>query len=117
MAKSHPGKTSDLFVCLEEHMKAQFSRRPGSRQHRSVGELVDLDEEYSLMNYEIHEDANGNVFVRGLTVTPILSADDAMGMISNGLGMRATHETKMNPVSSRSHTVFTVFSLINSLFI
>jgi len=98
-------------------MKAQFSRRPGSRQHRSVGELVDLDEEYSLMNYEIHEDANGNVFVRGLTVTPILSADDAMGMISNGLGMRATHETKMNPVSSRSHTVFTVFSFIKSLFI
>ena len=29
-------------------------------------------------------------------------------MIEQGLKLRATHETKMNAVSSRSHTVFTV---------
>ncbi len=34
--------------------------------------------------------------------------DEVMSLISMGLRVRATHETKMNAFSSRSHTVFTI---------
>ena len=55
---------------------------------------------------EIFEDADGDVFVKDISIIPVRSADDVMSVMNLGLRLRATHETKMNTVSSRSHCVF-----------
>ena len=67
----------------------------------------EVQDEYQTMNYEIHEDSEGNVFVGNLSMVPVTTIDEVMAMIGTGLKLRATHETKMNANSSRSHTVFT----------
>ena len=68
----------------------------------------EVQDEYDTMHYEIREDSEGNVFVGNLSMVPVTSIDEVMAMISMGLKLRATHETKMNATSSRSHTIFTL---------
>lgn len=59
-------------------------------------------------NLEIREDAFGNVFVKDLSVIPVTTPEEVITIVQMGFRLRATHETKMNAVSSRSHTVFTM---------
>ena len=70
--------------------------------------LKEVQDEYNTMNYEIREDNEGNVFVKDLSLVPVTTIEEVMSLINMGLSVRATHETKMNAFSSRSHTVFTV---------
>jgi hypothetical protein len=46
--------------------------------------------------------------VQDLSVIPVTTLDEVMAIISAGVALRATYETSMNEVSSRSHTVFTL---------
>jgi hypothetical protein len=107
-------KTSDIFESLagkrgnpyfgpvfhkSSKTEAGIAKRPG---------LKEVQDEYNAMNYEIREDADGNVFVKDLSLVPVTTIEEAMSLISMGLRVRATHETKMNATSSRSHTVFTI---------
>ncbi|KAK1941648.1 Kinesin-like protein KIN-4A [Phytophthora citrophthora] len=66
------------------------------------------DYDYEKANYEIHEDAQGRVFVKDLSMVTVTSREEVDAIIQCGLKLRSTHETKMNAVSSRSHTVFTI---------
>jgi hypothetical protein len=108
-------KTSDIFENLAGKRGnpyfAPAFHRPGSAM-ASVAEsrpgLKEVQDEYNTMNYEIREDNEGNVFVKDLSLVPVTSLEEVMSLISLGLKVRATHETKMNAVSSRSHTVFTI---------
>ncbi|ETP50087.1 hypothetical protein, variant 5 [Phytophthora nicotianae P10297] len=59
-------------------------------------------------NFEIHEDAQGRVFVKDLSMVTVTSREEVDAIVQCGLKLRSTHETKMNAVSSRSHTVFTI---------
>lgn len=113
-------KTSDIFE--------KFSTKRGNsffadvfhtvpRHHVGQGFAKSLDmmpglkevvEGYNTMNYEIREDADGNVFVKDLSLIPVTSMEEVMSIISLGLRVRATHETKMNASSSRSHTIFSL---------
>lgn len=70
--------------------------------------LKEVVEGYQTMNHEIREDAEGNVFVQGLSMVPVTTLEEVMSIISLGLRVRATHETKMNASSSRSHTIFSI---------
>jgi hypothetical protein len=70
--------------------------------------LKEVQDEYNTMNYEIREDTEGNVFVKDLSLIPVNGLEEAMNLINAGLSVRATHETKMNAFSSRSHTIFTI---------
>ena len=56
----------------------------------------------------IHEDAAGDVYVKDLVRVPVANFEEAMRVVYDGLALRATHETKMNDVSSRSHSVVTL---------
>jgi hypothetical protein len=108
-------KTSDIFENLAGKRGnpyfAPAFHRPGSAM-ASVAEsrpgLKEVQDEYNTMNYEIREDNEGNVFVKDLSLVPVTSLEEVMSLITLGLRVRATHETKMNAVSSRSHTVFTI---------
>lgn len=68
----------------------------------------DEEYDYEKANFEIHEDAQGNVFVKDLAMVTVTSREEVDALVQSGLKLRATHETKMNAVSSRSHTVFTI---------
>lgn len=60
---------------------------------------------------ELHEDSDGNVFVKGLTLRTISTISELWRLLDHGLSRRATAATAMNVVSSRSHTIFTAYVL------
>ncbi|ETV89184.1 hypothetical protein, variant [Aphanomyces astaci] len=64
--------------------------------------------DYERENLEIHEDAQGMVYVKDLSMIEVSNREEVNAIVQMGLTLRATHETKMNSVSSRSHTVFTI---------
>lgn len=108
-------KTSDIFENLAGKRGnpyfAPAFHRPGSAVASSAENrpgLKEVQDEFNTMNYEIREDNEGNVFVKDLSLVPVTTMEEVMSLISMGLRVRATHETKMNAVSSRSHTVFTI---------
>lgn len=78
---------------------AELESRPGLRA---------VQDEFNTMNYEIREDGEGNVFVKDLSLISVTAIEEVMSLIAMGMRIRATHDTKMNSTSSRSHTVFTV---------
>lgn len=88
-------KTSDLWM----------EARSSVGQHKK---RLGLTAEYRSQNLEIREDAHGNVFVQDLSVIPVTTPEEVITIVQMGFRLRATHETKMNAVSSRSHTVFTM---------
>jgi hypothetical protein len=57
-------------------------------------------DDYNTMNLEIREDAEGNVFVKDLSLIPVTDVNEVMAVVNNGLKLRATHETKMNQVGT-----------------
>ena len=100
-----PGaKTSDVYLAQELKRSESFSR--GLTRVDSKG--TPIVNEFTEMDLEIHEDAQGEVYVKDMTLVPVNSADEINIVIAEGLKLRATHETKMNAVSSRSHTVFSI---------
>jgi len=105
-------KTSTMYLSQQMRRSQSFSRGLGREgtSAAAAGHAARPTEDVSLgaMDLEIHEDQSGNVFVKDLSMVPVSSAAEVMHMIESGLRLRATHETKMNAVSSRSHTVFTI---------
>ncbi|CAM9801550.1 unnamed protein product, partial [Choristocarpus tenellus] len=79
-------------------------------------------ETYPSIDLKIHEDVQGNVFVKArakrkkikydLSLIPVTTLEEVLDIINLGLKLRATHETRMNQARRRkfirSHTVFTV---------
>jgi len=92
-------KTSDWFV----HGNRRASFNSTTKDSKAAS--------YASENLAIHEDAKGNVFVKDLSIIPVETPEEVMTIVQMGFRLRATHETKMNTVSSRSHTVFTMHIL------
>lgn len=106
-------KTSDIFENLSgkrgnPYFAPAFHKALSSPEIEVRPGLKEVQDEYNTMNYEIREDNEGNVFVKDLSLIPVTSIEEVMSLIKTGLSVRATHETKMNAFSSRSHTVFTI---------
>ena len=102
-------KTSEIFESLAGKRGNPYFAPAFKKSTQSLtGSLKEVQDQYITMNYEIREDNQGNVFVKDLSLLPVNSSEEVMNLISIGLKLRATHETKMNAVSSRSHTVFTI---------
>ncbi|KAK6191402.1 hypothetical protein SNE40_003100 [Patella caerulea] len=59
-------------------------------------------------NIKIHEDANGSIYVVGVTTRPVTSLQDTIQCLKIGALSRATASTNMNSQSSRSHAIFTL---------
>ncbi|CAE7750304.1 KIN4B [Symbiodinium microadriaticum] len=60
------------------------------------------------MSLPVRENDTGAVFVQGLADMPVLSASEALHVLSAGTKNRITASTAMNAGSSRSHAVFTI---------
>ncbi|KAA0147781.1 hypothetical protein FNF29_07126 [Cafeteria roenbergensis] len=104
---ARPDTTSDTTKWFEEAGKVTgtFGRRAGSDAS------MDYGARYAKQSLEVREDAAGNVYVEGLTVLSVANAEQALEVVRRGMGLRATHDTRMNAVSSRSHTVLTLHVL------
>ena len=114
-------KTSEIFERMQLERQSSFSR-PRTLTRTESGEDFGSNSagghfgnhsdaantDYQSINYEIHEDIDKNVYVKELAVIPVTTEVEVMKVINQGLKLRATHETKINDVSSRSHTVFTI---------
>ncbi|CAN0022263.1 unnamed protein product, partial [Discosporangium mesarthrocarpum] len=115
MSQSHAGgenlkTTSDIYRQMRSAKQVSFQpRKRGSAGanllHGGAGGAGSVWETYPSMDLKIHEDVHGNVF--DLSLIPVTTLEEVLDIINLGLKLRATHETKMNQVSSRSHTVFT----------
>ncbi|KAJ9600244.1 hypothetical protein L9F63_009469, partial [Diploptera punctata] len=57
---------------------------------------------------KIHEDASGGIYVVGVTMKTVFSAEDALQCLRMGALSRTTASTQMNSQSSRSHAIFTL---------
>ena len=107
-------KTSDIFESLAGKRGNPYFGPAFHRAGEGGGEVAarpgvqQISDEFNTMNYEIREDAEGNVFVKDLSMVPVNTLEEVSSMISMGVKVRATHETSMNANSSRSHTVFTI---------
>ncbi|CAM9832113.1 unnamed protein product, partial [Pylaiella littoralis] len=105
--------TSDVHQQMKLSRAESFQpRNKHGSAHSGVGNNSGVGDSYLSMDLKIHEDVQGNVFVkasetRDLSLIPVTTLDEVLDIINLGLKVRATHETKMNQVSSRSHTVFT----------
>eukprot|EP00163_Fabomonas_tropica_P001113 TRINITY_DN10842_c0_g1_i1.p1 TRINITY_DN10842_c0_g1~~TRINITY_DN10842_c0_g1_i1.p1 ORF type:complete len:946 (-),score=206.20 TRINITY_DN10842_c0_g1_i1:49-2886(-) len=82
--------------------RSSHASRPSSATSRADGG------DYETENLPLKEAPDGKVYVKGLSEIPISTLEDVQAIIREGMQHRETHETAMNPVSSRSHTVFTV---------
>ncbi|XP_046388282.1 kinesin-like protein KIF21A isoform X3 [Ischnura elegans] len=56
----------------------------------------------------IHEDAMGGIYVVGVTMRAVRSAEEALQCLRLGALSRTTASTQMNTQSSRSHAIFTL---------
>ena len=56
----------------------------------------------------LREDATRGIYVEGLTLEELHSADEARALLRSGAAHRAVGATAMNAASSRSHLVFTL---------
>lgn len=72
------------------------------RDNARLGDLAVMDDQY------------GNVTVRGLSMKPATSEEDALNLLFEGETNRAIAEHQMNKTSTRSHCVFTLHLEIRS---
>jgi kinesin family protein 4/21/27 len=57
---------------------------------------------------KIHEDSMGGIYVVGVTMRAVRSAEEALQCLRLGALSRTTASTQMNTQSSRSHAIFTL---------
>ena len=105
-SSSRPGSKNGSRPNSRPNSKEGREKIGISKTRFAVG--LTMSDNYYNQDLKIHEDLAGNVFVKGLSVIPVSTPEEAMTVVQMGFKLRATHETKMNAVSSRSHTVFTL---------
>uniref|UniRef100_A0A915AUK8 Kinesin motor domain-containing protein n=1 Tax=Parascaris univalens TaxID=6257 RepID=A0A915AUK8_PARUN len=73
-------------------------------------DIVDLlaDDRSTSGGLRIHETANGEIFLNGVTSQPVSSPQETLAVLKNGALNRTTASTNMNEQSSRSHAIFTM---------
>jgi len=105
--------TAALYEGNETRRRDSYYSKSFSKKNSKTSEELNNDQkiaydDYNAMNYEIHEDMSGHVYVKDLSLIPVEQAEDALAVITIGAKVRAVAETKVNQVSSRSHTVFSI---------
>jgi hypothetical protein len=106
LSKANPSQRFMPTSALYEEVQRKVKDTMMDRQSEQFKEF---QQQYEAMNCEIQQDENGRVFVKNLTTLSVTSAAEVIDILTFGLNLRATHETKMNSTSSRSHTIFTLY--------
>ncbi len=96
----HELALKDIFRGMREGQKLSISffENCGDRVFDLLNERLEM---------KVQEDGNGNVVVNGLHWHTCKDMQDALRVVTQGSQLRATHPTKNNPDSSRSHALCT----------
>ena len=105
-----PRAIEQIFGHIQRHAnpRMRFLVRASYLQiyNEAISDLLKPDRS----NLSIREDKKRGVFVDGLSEWVVRSPAEIYGLMQRGGAVRATGETKMNEVSSRSHAVFIVIA-------
>ncbi|XP_074470332.1 kinesin-like protein kif7 isoform X2 [Sebastes fasciatus] len=103
-----PRAVADVFKLLDENDLTDFSVRVSYLEVYKE-EFKDLLEvETSSKDIHIRED-KGNIVLCGVKECEVEGLDEVLSLLESGNTARHTGATQMNPYSSRSHTIFTVY--------
>lgn len=108
---------SRKFLCTDKNYGSSqalgsMPRPPSATMSAAADRKV--IEELSRESLDIMDDPCQGTQIRNLHQTKVHSSADAIAILLAGTRIRATAATVQNDVSSRSHTVFTVTTLITS---
>lgn len=90
-------------------MHRQLSAAQGATERKIVEDL-------SRESLDVMDDPAGGTKIRNLHQAEVSSSKEAIAILLAGTRLRATAATLQNDVSSRSHTVFTLSTVISSSF-
>ncbi|XP_040899280.1 kinesin-like protein kif7 [Toxotes jaculatrix] len=103
-----PRAIADVFKLLDENDLTDFSVRVSYLEVYKE-EFKDLLEvETASKDIHIRED-KGNIVLCGVKECEVEGLDEVLSLLESGNTARHTGATQMNPNSSRSHTIFTVY--------
>lgn len=106
-----PRAIEQIFGHIQRHAspRMRFLVRASYLQiyNESISDLLKPERS----NLSIREDKKRGIFVEGLSEWVVRSPAEIYGLMERGGAMRATGETKMNEVSSRSHAGSLLISL------
>ncbi|XP_041790446.1 kinesin-like protein kif7 isoform X1 [Chelmon rostratus] len=103
-----PRAVADVFKLLDENDLTDFSVRVSYLEVYKE-EFKDLLEvETASKDIHIRED-KGNIVLCGIKECEVEGLDEVLSLLESGNTARHTGATQMNPNSSRSHTIFTVY--------
>uniref|UniRef100_A0A8C6WX65 Kinesin family member 7 n=1 Tax=Neogobius melanostomus TaxID=47308 RepID=A0A8C6WX65_9GOBI len=103
-----PRAVADVFKLLDENDLTDFSVRVSYLEVYKE-EFKDLLEmETASKDINIRED-KGNIVLCGVKECEVEGLDEVLSLLESGNTARHTGATQMNPNSSRSHTIFTVY--------
>ncbi|XP_041641976.1 kinesin-like protein kif7 [Cheilinus undulatus] len=103
-----PRAVADVFRLLDENDLTDFSVRVSYLEVYKE-EFKDLLEvETASKDIHIRED-KGNIVLCGVKECEVEGLDEVLSLLESGNTARHTGATQMNPNSSRSHTIFTVY--------
>jgi hypothetical protein len=83
------------------------SRATAERHGFGASDPHGVAAQYTSESLELREDNRGQVYVKDLALIPVQAVDEVLAVIDTGFRLRATHDTRMNQTSSRSHTLLT----------
>ncbi|KAG7481860.1 kinesin KIF7 [Solea senegalensis] len=103
-----PRAVADIFKLLDENDLTDFSVRVSYLEVYKE-EFKDLLEvETASKDIHIRED-KGNIVLSGVKECEVEGLDEVLSLLESGNTARHTGATQMNPNSSRSHTIFTMY--------
>ncbi|KAM4592832.1 kinesin-like protein kif7 [Odontesthes bonariensis] len=103
-----PRAVADVFKLLDENDLTDFSIRVSYLEVYKE-EFKDLLEvETASKDIHIRED-KGNIVLCGVKECEVEGLDEVLSLLESGNTARHTGATQMNPNSSRSHTIFTLY--------
>uniref|UniRef100_A0A8C4TJR7 Kinesin family member 7 n=1 Tax=Erpetoichthys calabaricus TaxID=27687 RepID=A0A8C4TJR7_ERPCA len=104
-----PRALAEIFKLLDENDLSDFSVRVSYLEvyKEEFRDLLEVDT--ASKDIQIREDDKGGIFLCGVKESEVEGLDEVLSLLEIGNTAKHTGSTQMNPSSSRSHTIFTVF--------
>ncbi|XP_039628952.1 kinesin-like protein kif7 isoform X1 [Polypterus senegalus] len=104
-----PRALAEIFKLLDENDLSDFSVRVSYLEVYKEEFLDLLEVDTASKDIQIREDDKGGIWLCGVKESEVEGLDEVLSLLEIGNTAKHTGATQMNPSSSRSHTIFTVF--------
>ncbi|KAI8822589.1 P-loop containing nucleoside triphosphate hydrolase protein [Fimicolochytrium jonesii] len=105
-----PRTLHQLFTTLEAGDNAEYSVRVSFTElyNEELKDLLSPDEDSRKLRIFDDYAKKGSIVIQNLEETPVKCADDVIAVLQKGSNRKQIAATKMNEVSSRSHSIFCI---------